>query len=258
MASPRTHMRARCVVPHTQTPRACYLRAVKELQWSARASVLFCCTSCNALASLTASKIEEHISSLLLNSLLLVHESHPAASLPQQPSAREHGTSSLGRRHSCLPVSWLQPHVRLQRPGRRPLRAQTRVRLRGPHALFGIGGGARAAPQQVRVMRTGTLAVQVRDTAVAAQVPRIEVHDSNGHTGLRTVLCQLLQLTCTFPETAVTSKAWRGNDLLVCHGGSRTTPCIHPYALVAGGRSGGEGAAAAARPEVHKKGTPSR
>jgi len=67
----------------------------------------------------------------------------------QQPSAWGHGARALGGRHSCLPVSWLRPHVQLREAVRRPLRAQTRVRLRGPHALFGIGGRSRTAPQQV-------------------------------------------------------------------------------------------------------------
>lgn len=77
----------------------------------------------------------------------------------QQPSAWGHSACALGGRHSCLPVSWLRPHVQLREAVRRPLRSQTRVRLRGPHALFGIGGRSRAAPQQVCCPWAGTPAM---------------------------------------------------------------------------------------------------
>ena len=46
---------------------------------------------------------------------------------------------------------WLHADARLLASARRPLRAQTRVRLRSTQALFGWGGGGRASGK-VRAM----------------------------------------------------------------------------------------------------------
>ena len=49
--------------------------------------------------------------------------------------------------HSC----WLHADARLLGSARRPLRAQTRVRLRSTQAVFGWGGGGRAS-EKVRAV----------------------------------------------------------------------------------------------------------
>ncbi len=144
----------------------------------------------------------------------------------QQPSAWGHSACALGGRHSCLPVSWLRPHVQLREAVRRPLRSQTRVRLRGPHALFGIGGRSRAAPQQVCCPWAGTPAMLCPGGHSKPSVSRCSNEELcisvSSLVGWQ-MPAKRRQLWCAVSETAVAGlyKIYK-----VCSAGRRAAACI--------------------------------